>query len=68
MWEVENQVSLPYNSKYAKQCNLCSGTGSIYTHHQICVRCGGYGSIPLTCDNTKEITEEEKKRVTANEK
>ena len=37
-----------------QKCLLCNGSGKYRQY--ICVRCGGYGTIPNSCDNPKTET------------
>ena len=49
-------------------CNLCEGSGHDTTGSGcnptvgvscVCVRCGGYGTIPTSCANSPSVTEDE---------
>ncbi len=53
-----------------KVCTLCNGTGLDTTGisrnglpEPVCVRCGGYGSIPCECSNPNTTTPQEKKQL-----
>ena len=50
-----------------KTCALCKGTGEprgyILKNGNPCVRCGGYQTISVTCDNLPELTQREKEQI-----
>lgn len=58
-----------FNPEYAKECLLCKGTGEnrigikLSVNNHICIRCGGYGSIPKSCPNPNILTEKEKSQI-----
>jgi DnaJ-class molecular chaperone len=49
----------------AQVCALCAGSGDNRSVHKmkvnnhICPRCGGYGKIPCSCENPKDLTEQD---------
>lgn len=48
-------------------CRLCRGAGRpvgyVLLNDNPCVRCGGYKTISDSCDNPKDLTQQEKKQI-----
>ena len=48
------------------KCNLCNGTGDNQTgvtmrvNNDICPRCGGYGTVPISAGNVKTLTDQDR--------
>ena len=50
-----------------KRCWLCYGTGEprgyVLKNGNPCVRCGGYKTVPLSSNNSSELTQREKEQI-----
>ena len=58
---------MPVKEVITETCGLCHGTGEprgyVLKNGNHCVRCGGYQTIPLSNNNSSELTQWEKEQI-----